>query len=81
MITYDTGVRVDELLGPLGQNFGNRVTAHRERTVGNEPRTGPYVYSMRGLSPISLLLFPFLSLAIRLLVIQTSNSNPGSSLR
>ena len=50
MITRDTSARADT----LGQNNGNRVTAHRERTVGNKPRTGPYVYLIRGLSPIPL---------------------------
>ena len=54
MITRDTGAWADKPLGPLRQNSGNRVTVHRERTVENELRTGPYVYLIRGLSPIPL---------------------------
>jgi hypothetical protein len=46
-------------MGPLGQNSGNGITAHRERTVGNELRTEPYMYLIRGLSSIPLSLsFP-----------------------
>jgi hypothetical protein len=69
MITRDTGARADA----LGQNNGNRVTAHRERTVGNKPRTGPYVYLIRGLSPIPLP--SYFSLVFGILVNRTSCSD------
>ena len=42
---------------PLGQNSGNGITTHGERTVGSEPRTGLDVYLIKGLSPIRSLLF------------------------
>ena len=58
--------RSDKIMGIGSQRI-------RERTVENEPRTGPYVYLIRGLSPIPLP--SSFSLVFGILVNRTSCSD------